>query len=59
MPRSRLIAEPLAVFLSHDVKQRTPTRSRGAFFASGVCNFASLTPNRGVGGAPIRPSLVF
>src|SRR5437660_501221 len=23
-------------------------------FASGVCNFASLTPNRGVGGAPIR-----
>jgi hypothetical protein len=27
-------------------------RSRGAFFAPRVCNFASLTPNRGVGGAP-------
>src|SRR3984893_13086384 len=26
--------------------------SRGAFFAPRVCNFASLTPNRGVGGAP-------
>src|SRR5262249_9909967 len=29
-----------------------PARRRGAFFAPGVCNFASLTPNRGVGGAP-------
>src|SRR5262245_33400575 len=30
----------------------SPSRSRGAFFAPGFCNFASLTPNRGVGGAP-------
>jgi len=30
----------------------TPPRSRGAFFAPGVCILASLTPNRGVGGAP-------
>ena len=30
----------------------SPSRSRGAFSAPGVCNFASLTPNRGVGGAP-------
>ena len=32
----------------------TPPRSRGAFSAPEVCTFASLTPNRGVGGAPIR-----
>src|SRR5262249_6580413 len=44
--------EPFAVIPSHDVKQPRSTRSRGAFFASGVCDFASLTPNRGVGGAP-------
>src|SRR5262249_9686367 len=30
----------------------TPPRSRGAFSAPGVCTFASLTPTRGVGGAP-------
>jgi len=30
----------------------TPSPSRGAFSAPGVCNFASLTPKRGVGGAP-------
>jgi len=30
----------------------TPPRSRGAFSAPGVCILASLTPNRGVGGAP-------
>src|SRR5262245_51457631 len=29
----------------------SPSRSRGAF-ASGFCDFASLTPSRGVGGAP-------
>src|SRR5262249_45636208 len=46
----RLIAEPLAVFQSHDVKQ--PISFPRRIFASGVCNFASLTPNRGVGGAP-------
>src|SRR5215472_6518934 len=34
----------------------TPPRSRGAFSAPGVCILASLTPNRGVGGAPIRPA---
>jgi hypothetical protein len=28
------------------------SRSRGAFGRPGFCNFASLTPNRGVGGAP-------
>jgi hypothetical protein len=27
-------------------------RSRGAFLRPGVCDFASPTPNRGVGGAP-------
>ena len=37
---------------SHDLKQHTLPRSRGAFPAPGVCTFASLTPNRGVGGAP-------
>src|SRR5215813_261408 len=30
----------------------SPSRSRGAFSAPGVCDFASLTPNEGVGGAP-------
>src|SRR5262249_10978546 len=30
----------------------TPPPSRGAFFAPGICILASLTPNRGVGGAP-------
>jgi hypothetical protein len=39
-------------FPSHDVKQPRSIRSRGAFSAPGFCNFASLTPNRVVGGAP-------
>jgi hypothetical protein len=30
----------------------TPPRSRGAFLRPGFCILASLTPNRGVGGAP-------
>ena len=30
----------------------TPPRSRGAFLRPGFCIVASLTPNRGVGGAP-------
>ncbi len=30
----------------------SPTRSRGAFLRPGFCILASLTPNRGVGGAP-------
>jgi hypothetical protein len=41
---------PVAVVLSHDVKQ--PISFPRRIFASGVCNFASPTPNRGVGGAP-------
>src|SRR6516162_2505027 len=39
---------------SHDVKQPRSSRSRGAFLRPGFFDFASLTPNRGVGGAPIR-----
>src|SRR5262245_30623640 len=35
---------------SHDVKQ--PISFPRRVFAPGSCNFASLTPNRGVGGAP-------
>src|SRR5262249_26958658 len=35
---------------SHDVKQ--PISFPRRIFAPGVCDFASLTPNRGVGGAP-------
>src|SRR5947209_4171280 len=35
---------------SHDVKQHISFPRR--ISAPGVCNFASLTPNRGVGGAP-------
>jgi hypothetical protein len=30
----------------------SPSRSRGAFLRPGFCIVASLTPNRGVGGAP-------
>src|SRR5262249_46622882 len=37
-------------FLSHD--SNSPSRSRGAFLRPGFCIVASLTPNRGVGGAP-------
>jgi hypothetical protein len=37
-------------FRSHDVKQ--PISFPRRIFAPGVCNFASLTPNEGVGGAP-------
>ncbi len=37
---------------SPDLLVPASTRSRGAFSAPGVCDFASLTPNRGVGGAP-------
>src|SRR6516165_3511965 len=37
---------------SHDVKQPRSSRSRGAFLRPGFFDFASLTPNRGVGGAP-------
>src|SRR5262249_27884159 len=36
----------------HHVKQ--PISFPRRIFASGVCDFASLTPHRGVGGAPIR-----
>src|SRR5262249_50817071 len=32
----------------------SPSRSCGAFLRPGFCILASLTPNRGVGGAPIR-----
>ncbi len=35
MPSSRLIAEPLVVIQSHDVKQPTSSRSRGAFLRPG------------------------
>src|SRR5215831_5092264 len=35
---------------AHDVKQ--PISFPRRMSAPGVCNFASLTPNRGVGGAP-------
>jgi len=38
------------VVVSHDVKQ--PSSFPRRMSAPGVCNFASLTPNRGVGGAP-------
>ena len=38
------------VVVSHDVKQ--PNSFPRRMSAPGVCNFASLTPNRGVGGAP-------
>jgi hypothetical protein len=44
----RLVAEPLPCSPSHDVKQRTPTRSRA--FARGLASFHP--PSRGVGGAP-------
>src|SRR5262249_43248112 len=38
---------------SHHLKPtHTLPRSRGAFLRPGFCTFASLTPNRGVGGAP-------
>ena len=37
---------------AHDLEQHTLPRSRGAFFRPGFCIVASLTPNRGVGGAP-------
>src|SRR5262249_5180122 len=37
-------------FTAHDVKQ--PISFLRRIFASGVCDFASLTPHRGVGGAP-------
>ena len=37
---------------SHDLKQPAVPRSRGAFLRPGFCIVASLTPNRGVGGAP-------
>jgi hypothetical protein len=39
-----------SIFSSHDVKQ--PISFPRRIFAPRVCNFASLTPNRGVGGAP-------
>ena len=38
------------VTTAHDVKQ--PISFPRRIFAPGVCNLASLTPNRGVGGAP-------
>ena len=37
---------------SHLTISNSPSRSRGAFCARGFANFASPTPNRGVGGAP-------
>src|SRR5262249_9464638 len=43
--RTRLALQP-----DHDVKQ--PISFPRRVFAPGVCNLASLTPNRGVGGAP-------
>jgi hypothetical protein len=39
-----------SIFPSHDVKQ--PISFPRRIFAPGVCDVASLTPNRGVGGAP-------
>src|SRR5262249_35819048 len=51
MPSSRLIAEPLAVFLSDDVKQRTSTRSRDTS-ASGLCLY--LRTHRAEGWAERR-----
>ena len=48
---ARIAARPEPLLIpSHDVKQ--PISFPRRIFASGVCNFASLTPNRGVGGAP-------
>src|SRR5262249_59496131 len=47
MPSSRLIAEPLAVFLSHDVKQRTSTRSRGACLRPGFATSLHSPESRG------------
>src|SRR6516162_4175404 len=52
IPNPRLVAEPFAIIPSHDVKQ--PISFPRRMSAPGVCDFASLTPNRGVGGAPIR-----
>src|SRR5262249_39763013 len=46
-PQIRNLPSPVSQSQAH-----TPPRSRGAFLRPGVCNFASLTPNRGVGGAP-------
>ena len=50
IPNPRLVAEPFAIIPSHDVKQ--PISFPRRMSAPGVCDFASLTPNRGVGGAP-------
>src|SRR5262245_39757354 len=36
----------------------SPSRSRGACLRPEFCILASLTPNRGVGGAPIRHSYI-
>src|SRR5262249_8111309 len=40
----------IAYCIAHHLKQ--PISFPRRIFASGLCNFASLTPNRGVGGAP-------
>ena len=37
---------------AHDLEQHTLPPSRGACLRPGFCTFASLTPSRGVGGAP-------
>ena len=46
----RLIAEPFVGVPAHDVKQ--PISFPRRMSAPGFCILASLTPNRGVGGAP-------
>src|SRR6516165_2406485 len=45
--RIRNLPSPVSRSQTH-----TPPRSRGAFLRPGFCILASLTPNRGVGGAP-------
>src|SRR5262245_54354346 len=56
-PGSRLLLSSPAMTnagaaYSHFTMSNSPSRSRGAFSASGGLRLASPTPNRGVGGAP-------
>ena len=46
MPSPRLLAEPVRRPF-HDVKQRTPSRSRARIAASGLCLFGFAHPHRG------------
>jgi hypothetical protein len=50
MPSSRLIAEPLVVIQSHDVKQPTSSRSRGAFLRPGYAYAFVFEPTEPRGG---------